>query len=149
MTFDRPTSVISALLATLSLGAISMLGCSQDGDDASRTARPTDIAPFKVRVTITAAGYRPRHVRVRVGGQVTWINRDPKGQHTAETPRGVYDDLPGGENQSFDTHTLSWLEPYTVTFHKPGSYDYSSSYDVGPEWNGKIDVLSPQPPDSR
>ena len=142
MTRHRLALLMSALLAT---AAIAVTGCSDDDDSgASETAAKGPA--FKETVNVTGTGYHPRRARILVGGSITWINRDPTRPHTAETAPGSYKDLPGGEDQSFDTHTLSWGEPYTVTFHKPGSYSYGSSYDGGSEWEGQVDVIEKIPP---
>lgn len=131
---------LCAVVAAAVVGAAST-GCSNDDSPgADRASTPS----FGETVTITGSGYHPSKARVLVGGRVTWINRDPHGVHTAETRPGDYEDLPGGEDQSFDTHILSWGEPYTVTFHKPGTYRYRSSYDQ--TWSGTVDVIERRPP---
>jgi plastocyanin len=123
-------------------GALLSAGCGGDDPRPTHDPNPGDV-PFKETVTITKDGFKPRTARVLVGGSITWINRDPTGEHTAESLKGQYDKLPGGQDASFDTHTLSWGEPYTVTFHVPGSYEYESSVD---EWRGRIDVVLLEPP---
>ena len=91
--------------------------------------------PFKARVEITKDGYRPRHVRILVGGQVTFVNMDKTQAHTAETK-----DLPDGEsdNNEFDTHSLRWEEPYTITFHKPEEVTY---YDSLSDFSGTVEAV--------
>jgi plastocyanin len=114
--------------------AVVMSGC---GDDEPDRARSSDAnPPFKARVEITKDGYRPQRVSILVGGQVTFVNVDKSAPHTAETG-----ELPehGSDSNEFDTHTLTWEEPYTITFHKPGQVEYHSSFD--PEMTGIVDVL--------
>lgn len=127
--------------AALLVAGTLLGGCV--GTDTAETG-DRDQAPFEETVVITKDGYRPTHARVSTGGSVTWINRDPSGPHTAETKPGDYEDMPGGEDASFDTHALSWEEPYTVTFHKPGTYRYGSSYDFA--WEGTVTVIDRVPP---
>lgn len=121
--------------------AVGAAGC---GDSDGGPADGAKRIPFKATVVIKKSGYHPREVSVLTGGSVTWINRDPDEPHTAETEPGRYENLPGGEKGSFDTHSLSWGEPYTVVFHKPGTYAYTSSYDFG--WKGLVNVIDRAPP---
>jgi plastocyanin len=130
-----------ALAVTLALaigGCGSAQSASQDPDDGQR-------APAKVTVDVYPNGYRPAEAEVLVGGSITWIGRDRAGEHTAETDRGRYANLPGGENQDFDTHTLTWGEPYTVTFHKPGTYSYHCSFHFG--MKGTVTAVERVPPE--
>jgi plastocyanin len=131
--------VLGALVVAAT--GIAIAGCSGD-DEATTASEPP--ASFEETVTIAGSGYRPEEARVLVGGSVTWINRDPESSHTAETEPGRYEALPGGEDVSFDTHTLSWGEPYTVTFHKPGTYSYLCAYHS--EMKGTVEVVEREPP---
>jgi len=131
----RVTSAVAvSVSAVLAVG-----GCGEaSGDKTKRTT-----VPFRERVVITKTGYHPAHAKVLVGGTVTWVNRDPSRSHTAETGKGA-EVTPSGEDGDFDTHTLTWGEPYSVTFHVPGSYSYGSSLD--PDFKGTVDVLVREPP---
>jgi plastocyanin len=131
---------IAAALAVV--GTLIAAGCGADSGasgDASEQA-----VPFKRTVNITHTRFEPARATVLVGGTVTWVNRDPVQGHTAETSNPRYRDLTGGENQAFDTHTLTWNEPYTVTFHKPGSFDYHCSLD--PRMKGDVQVVTRELP---
>jgi plastocyanin len=132
----RTYTMVAALAAAIAAGC-----GGSSADTSERTAEAA--APFKQRVIITSTGYRPARTRVLVGGTVTWVNRDPSAAHTAQTDSS-YKHLPSGEDGSFDTHTLSWGEPYTVTFHVPGAYEYTSSLD--PSFKGSIEVVDRRPP---
>lgn len=135
---SRPTCASRALVA----GALAVVlaGCSTEGESGGGPTRARSAAlPLEETVAISQSRYLPAEARIRVGGSITWINRDPGVLHTAETEAGAYEALPGGEDQSFDTHTLSWREPYTVTFHKPGTYSYICS--LHPSMRGTVNVL--------
>jgi plastocyanin len=124
------------ICAALLVGATTNVACGDDGD--SGTAKPSGAKnpPFTARVEITETGYHPRHVRILVGGRVTFVNLDESGSHTAETG-----DLPerATDNNEFDTHTLTWEEPYTVTFHKPEKVEYHDS--LNPEMTGTVEAV--------
>lgn len=132
----------SAAVVVASLLVLAVSGCSDDSSE--RDARAHEGVPFKETVVITSSGYHPRRAEILVGGSITWINKDPTEAHTAETPPGRHRHTTNGEKVSFDTHTLSWGEPYTVTFHKPGTYSYESSFDFGME--GVVEVAERKPP---
>lgn len=122
-------------LACLAALAAGLGGC---GDDDGRSqARDPLNPPFKTRVAITADGYRPAHARVLLGGQITFVNLDKTQARTAETD-GLTASTVTDSNE-FDTHTLLWEEPYTVTFHKPGTIKYHSS--LGPPMTGTVTVV--------
>lgn len=121
-----------AVLTCLALSAAVIAGCGGTGKSKDSDKNP----PFRARVEITKEGYRPRHVKILVGGSVTFVNLDKSSDHTAETG-----DLPDGasDNNEFDTHTLTWEEPYTVTFHKPEVVEYYSSFDS--EMRGTVEAV--------
>jgi plastocyanin len=129
----------ASVLAVLAFVSVAG-GC----DEGGARSPERHVVPFRATVDISESRYRPAHARILVGGSVTWINRDPDTTHTAETRPGDYTDLPGGERQDFDTHTLTWNEPYTVTFHKPATYAYHCSFHFDME--GTIDVVERRPP---
>lgn len=135
----RPKLAMAVLTAS-----IALLGCAADGDDDDAGDASASRSLFKTTVKISQSRYRPARARVLVGGSVTWVNWDRSAPHTAETLDASYRDMSGGEDQSFDTHTLSWGEPYTVTFHKPGTYTYFCSFD--PRMRGEVEVTVMRPP---
>jgi len=146
---------LAAVVLVLAVGA-QVAGCSGD-DEKQQPVSTTSAAleqatsahgevPFEETVLITKSGYRPRSARVLLGGTVTWINVDPEDTHTAETKDPRYEDMPGGQDVSFDSHTLLWEEPYTATFHFPGRIEYESSFD---DFTGRVDVIARTPPGQR
>lgn len=129
--------------------AVTIGGCGggddgkadEPGGDAAQSASGDYVnPPFTARVEITKDGYRPKHVRILVGGRVTFVNMDRTESHTAET-----DDLPDGpsDNNEFDTHTLTWEEPYTITFHKPEKVSYHNSLEPG--MSGTVEAVPKYP----
>ncbi len=134
-----------AIAATVLIGVLAG-GCGGDSEAPSPlelATTPHDGLPFEQVVRITRSGYRPAKVRVLAGGKVTWVNVDPAGKHTVETTNPFYKKLPGGADGSFDSHTLSWEEPYTVVFHAPGTFRYTSSFDFS--WKGEVTVVEREP----
>jgi len=121
------------------LAAAVVAGCGGDDDDGGAKAEgatATDAAqsddgvnpPMHARVEITQKGYKPKNVRILVGGTVTFVNVDKTESHTAQTA-----DLPptASDNNEFDTHTLAWEEPYKIYFHKPEKVTYYNSLEPG------------------
>jgi len=121
------------LAAAIGAGA----GCGDDegGKSAEAAKADTDTLtfpeglenpPMHARVEMTKDGYKPKHTKILVGGTVTFVNMETTGSYTAETG-----DLPDGlsDNNEFDTHTLTWEEPYKVYFHKPEKVTYYNSFD--------------------
>src|SRR6476646_5339756 len=104
------------VVAAFALGAVAVAGCGGSDEEPAAKARDSRNPPSKARVVMTKTGYHPKHVRILVGGQVTWVNLDKSAPHTAGT-----DDLGKSltDTNEFDTHTLTWEEPYTITFHNP------------------------------
>ncbi len=131
-------------LAGAAVAAVLVAGCGGDGDEGSAGEKTVanvtgdyENPPMHARVEITEKGYRPKHARILVGGTVTFVNMDPNNPYTAETK-----DLPEGtsDNNEFDTHTLTWEEPYTVTFHKPEKVTYFNSFDS--TMTGTVEAVS-------
>jgi plastocyanin len=131
-------------LAGTLLAIALVTGCSDDdGSAAAGSVKPNP--PIKATVDIVKSRYVPAKTRVLAGGTVTFMNLDENEPHTAETQDSMVT-TPGDPfdpEADFDTHTLSWGEPYTVTFHKPGHYEFVCSYD--PDMKGTVDVLLADP----
>jgi plastocyanin len=139
-----PRTALAALLLAIALIAP---GCADDADstpvDPSQQIQKD--AQFHEIVEVDANGFTPAKARVLVGGDVTFINRDtdPRNYHSAESeglfkPTKFYD-----EDTSFDTHSLTWNEPYTVVLHKPGTYEYVCTFHK--DMKGIIDVFTRTP----
>jgi len=140
-------AVVAASAVTLSTAGI---GCGDESSADKGDDHAKGQIPYKETVTITKSGFHPKDARIMVGGSITWVNRDGKTLHTAETrptPPDAKSD-PNFEKTSFDTHALTWREPYTVDFHKPGTFNYFSSYDAykGGNWKGTVSVIYAIPP---
>ena len=127
----------------IALLGLAVAGCGDDGAEESKAGDGKN-PPFTARVEITKEGYKPRDVRILLGGRVTFVNLDKSMGHTAET--GDLDGVPPSEavtdNNEFDTHTLSWEEPYTVTFHKPEKVTYHDSFNT--QMTGTVEAVPKQ-----
>lgn len=102
------------MLLTISLAAL-VAGCG--GDDAAMTA--TEGAPQATggaaKKTVTIEDFKfGAPVEVAAGGKVTWTNRDTA-PHNAVGDEFMTADLDRGESD-------------TVTFDRPGTYDYVCTF---------------------
>jgi plastocyanin len=129
-------------LAAVLLAAVAVSGCSDDDSSSEESRKQT--TPMKVDVRIVNSRYTPAKVKVLAGGTVTFMNLDKRKPHTAETKDLMFlrPDEPFDPEGDFDTHTLSWGEPYTVTFHKPGLYKFHCSYE---DMYGAVEVQTADP----
>jgi plastocyanin len=134
----RNTVTVGLLLVTLA----ALPGCGDARDDTG-ASQPQQTAAERATVDIAASGYEPAKTKILVGGTVTWINQDAKNGHTAQTSRASEPVDPRFESSEFDTHTLTWNEPYSVTFHQPGRFKYYCSFH---EMDGEVEVVRRTPP---
>lgn len=79
---------------------------------ADTSAEPQVVAEGSVTVEIRDYAFQPGNLRVRVGTQVTWANRDGV-THTATADDGAW-----------DTGLLDRGEAATLPFDMPGTYTY-------------------------
>lgn len=125
----------AAAVVALALTAAGVAGCgSKDGGEDNAVADENIPVlkrdPARETVAMTHSGYRPLEVSVPVGGTVTWVNTG--------TARATAENTPGA-GFKFDVHTVYPGQTKTVTFTKPGKYDYFSSYD-GDTFSGYVTV---------
>ena len=131
---------------TLIVLVVALAGCGDGGGDDDAQAERSQTAPFERTVSIADKRYSPARARILVGGSITWVNRDPDAGHTAESDAPDVEPEPWLEKTDFDTHTLTWREPYTVTFHKPGTYEYHCSFH---DMKGVVEVVQRFPLSAR
>lgn len=77
-------------------------------------------------VTIQNYAYSPSNITVKVGGRVTWLNKDTVG-HSATA-----------DDKSFDTGVLQAGESSSITFAEAGTFPYHCS--IHPNMTGTIVV---------
>lgn len=114
-----------ALASALVLVGAAVAGCGSGeqktpaGGAEAPKAAPKASGPAKqaVKVSIDDLEYKPAAVRVKAGGTVTFTNAE-KPLHTAETRDGR------PSPATFDTMRLEKGDSKTVTFEKPGTYNY-------------------------
>ena len=131
----------TVMLAIVLLGA----GCGNDDDppkvDPSRAVQKN--AKFHQVIEISKAGFKPANARILVGGSVTFVNRDPDNYHTAASD-GLFKVTKAHDEQTaFDTHLLTWNEPFTVTLTHYGTLEYVCTMDSS--MKGTIDVFTRSP----
>ncbi|HEX2161174.1 MAG TPA: cupredoxin domain-containing protein [Thermoleophilaceae bacterium] len=126
--------IAAAALAGLALAAS---GCAGAETPAQLTAPP------KATVVFGDGAYRPAHVRIPVGGRVTFVNpttelntAETGGIDTFELDRARLD-----RQERFDTHVLRTGEAESVEFDTPGTYEFHSSLDS--RMKGSVTVVRP------
>ncbi|MBV8390441.1 MAG: cupredoxin family copper-binding protein [Mucilaginibacter sp.] len=106
------TKIISLGLV-IAFGLFLLAGCG--GKSSNNSMNPTSSGNTPVMaasVTIENFAFSPATVHVKVGGTVTWTNKDAT-PHTAT-------DL----NGSFDSGSLPTDKTFTQTFSTAGTYTY-------------------------
>ena len=132
--------------ALLLVAALLAAGCSDDEPQAVDPSRaPQKNAHFHEVIEVDQSGFKPTHARVLVGGNVTFVNRDPDhtNYHSAESDGLFKSTASYNEPTAFQTHSLTWNEPYTIPFHKPGTYKYLCTFHS--DMTGIIAVLTRTP----
>ena len=87
--------------------AVLLAGCG-GGDDGNPNA--DSASPASLTVNIADFKFLPNETTVKLGGTVTFVNRD-KAPHTAETA-------------AFDTGRLDRGDSKQIRLDKPGTYEY-------------------------
>jgi plastocyanin len=87
-------------------------------------ARPAEAS--NVEVKIDNFSFSPASLTVRVGTQITWMNRD-------DIPHTIVED-----SRAFKSKVLDTDEKYTFTLSQPGTYKYYCS--IHPRMTGKLVV---------
>jgi plastocyanin len=118
-----------AVVAALVLAVTTAAGCD-DGESNAAAELSTwqsvygdtyGTGPNDVVVEMRSDGFYPETVRVGAGGRVTWINTGTF-HATAENI--------ASPARHFDTHTLYRGQAKSVTFDRPGRFEYFSIYDL-------------------
>jgi len=121
---ERPLSLRRSIV----LGAIGFAACLAIlvaiGGIRHRAADAAEAST----VQIENYQFLPNTLTIRVGGSVTWVNRDGDVHSIAA------DDTP----QTFKSAGLDTDDKFSFTFTKPGTYSYHCS--VHPHMTGKIIV---------
>ena len=110
----QPTLLRRALMCALAAGAAISLGAA---------------APAPTLVKIGNFTFGPKVLTVAPGTTVTWVNDD-------DTPHTV-----AAADRSFRSKALDTDERFSMTFAKPGTYDYFCS--LHPHMTGKVVVKAP------
>jgi len=107
------TKIISLALV-MALGLFLLAGCG-GGKSSNNSTNPTSSGNTPVMaasVSIVNFAFSPATVHLKVGGKVTWTNKDAS-PHTAT-------DL----NGNFDSGSIAAGQTYTRTFNTAGTYTY-------------------------
>ena len=93
---------------------------------ATHTA-PAPKAPATGAVAVTASGFQPATLQVKVGTTVTWTNNDTAAHTVTSDTAGVFDSGPINAGATFK-----------FTFSRAGTFGYHSTSDTG--WAGTVTV---------
>jgi plastocyanin len=114
---------LGARLMPLLVAALLAAGCGGSGRSGAGTHTGESASPSSSHgvaatpaVTILNFAYHPKTVTVKVGGKVTWTNRDST-NHTVTADSGA-----------FDLGNLNTGQSKSMTFTKPGTYKYHCNY---------------------
>ena len=109
---------LQAAFACLALVALPLAGCGDDdsGDGGSSVGGSAESA---VTVNIASFKFLADPIKVKAGGEVTWVNQD-KAPHTAETDEGA--------RGAFDTGRLDLGDKKAVKFDQAGKFSYYCIY---------------------
>jgi plastocyanin len=121
---------MNKILALLGVALILVTGAAAigliDGGSSSRSSSSSPAAPAAkapaaavthASVPIADFKFMPAAVHVKVGGRVTWANRDTSA-HTATADQGP----------TFDTGTLKQGKRKTLTFATAGTFTYHCAF---------------------
>ncbi|HMK12166.1 MAG TPA: cupredoxin domain-containing protein [Acidimicrobiales bacterium] len=105
----------AAPATTAAAGATTAAAAAATTAVAQSTTTTTTIATASGQATIVAIdfSFKPQNIKVTVGTKVTWTNNDS----TTHQIVSKGDPFPGDG-------TIDPNESYSVTFDKPGTYDY-------------------------
>jgi plastocyanin len=112
----RPTTGRNALLLTVLLSPLLLLGAQLAGAWHQDAARPKPSS--HVSVTIKNYSFLPHVLHVRVGTTVTWTNLDTNVGHTVTSGNAT-------DARRWRSSGLFFGgQRFSVTFHTPGTYPY-------------------------
>lgn len=89
--------------------------------------------PATHTVVIEGMQFKPATLAISPGDSIVWVNKDIV-EHTATTPASA--------KQPFDSRMIKVGESWSLTFKKPGTYDYICTYH--PTMKGVIRVQDEQ-----
>ncbi len=97
--------------------AKDLSGAASGGMASPAASAPSATSAQPVAATIKNFAYQPNPIQVAVGTKVTWTNNDAT-QHT----------VTGTDQTVIKSPTLNPGDTYSVTFTKPGTYDYHCEF---------------------
>jgi plastocyanin len=106
------------------MGSGGMMGHMNRAGNSGQT--PVTVDTPELQIEIRGFEFFPSDVSIRAGTKVTWINRD-SAPHTATERQG-----------DWDTGVLKEGQSATLTFDKPGVYDYICA--IHPSMQAKLTV---------
>ena len=107
------------VVSSLTLAVVAFLG-------AHRIMGAQPVNASSVEIRIDNFSFAPTTLKVRVGTQITWTNRD-------DIPHTVVED-----NKAFKSRVLDTDEKFTFIPTKPGTYQYYCS--IHPKMTAKVVV---------
>jgi len=111
--------MVMFLVVVVAIGAFSL--SSNNNQSAVSTGTASLLAaPAPGEVSVTAAGFVPATVTIKVGQAVTWTNTDSAPHVVASDPYPTDNALTGFDSQQ----DLSTNDHYSFVFDKAGTYTY-------------------------
>lgn len=111
-----------SVLVLLAILGVTMLGGKRA--TSPTTSKAAVAPPPAALVAITATGFNPATIKVKVGQSVNWTNQDAKSHQVASDPHPSHDGLSGLEGDP-----LAKGESYGFTFDKAGTFTYHDHLD--------------------
>lgn len=105
------TKIVSLALV-IACGFFLLTSCGKSSNNSTNPKSSGDTPVAAASVSIENFAFSPATVHVKIGGTVTWTNKDTS-PHTAT-------DL----NGSFDSGSLATDKTFTQTFSTAGTYTY-------------------------
>jgi plastocyanin len=110
---------MKALLPTTLVTAMALVaGCGGSSDDGAKTSGASSTAKSTSSITIADFKYDPDPSSVKAGTKVTVKNTD-------SSPHTLTDK---GSGRAFDSGTVKGGKTGSVTFTKPGTYQYTCEF---------------------
>lgn len=114
--------IIAAVLAyTLGFWHIDLFDQNKSQKVSNNSRPPAVLANSEAVVEIRKDGFFPETVKIKIGEQVKWINKDPTAKHIVASGSFPTDnDIP----ELISVYGLALDESYSFTFETSGKFTY-------------------------
>lgn len=120
----RPSRIVSSLALLVLLAIpLALVACGEVDEDTPEVAATVTSGP---RTTDMRSNKFETPMRVTVGSEVTWVNKDRIAHNVV------------GDDGAFRSDTLREDDTFTHTFDTPGRFEYTCTFH--PRMDGVIEV---------